>query len=123
VGISYQIVDGIVFTTMEATLSLGDVRVYLAAVLADPAYHAGMPSLVDCRQVTALLSPADLRTIAAEIANITTAPVAGRCAVLAASDVVFGLVRMYEAYSEGAPVEVRAFRDYDEAMAWLRTGS
>lgn len=122
-GISYQIVEDVVFSNIEATSSLDDVRAYLVAVLADPAYRAGMPSLVDCRKVTALLSPAELRAIAAEIASITTAPVAGRCAVLAASDVVFGLVRTYEAYSEGAPIEVRAFRDYDEAMAWLRTGS
>lgn len=122
-GISYQIVDGIVFTTMEATLSLDDVRAYLVTVLADPAYQPGMPSLVDCRKVTALLSPAELRAIAADIGSTTAAPVTGRCAVLAASDVVFGLVRMYEAYSEGAPIEVRAFRDYDQAMAWLRNGS
>ena len=122
-GISYQIVDGIVFTNIEATFSVDDVRAYLVAAVADPSYRAGMPSLVDCRQVTALLSPAELRIIAAEIASITTAPVAGRCAVLAASDVVFGLVRMYEAYSEGAPVDVCAFRDHDAAMAWLRTGS
>lgn len=118
-AISYRIVDDMVFTEMGASFSLDDVRAYLAAVLGDPSYRSGMPSLVDCRHVTALLSPADLRVIAADIASVTTAPVSGRCAVLAATDVVFGMVRMYEAYSDGAPVEVRAFREKNEAMAWL----
>lgn len=122
-AISYRIIDGIVFTDMEASFSLDDVRVYLAAVMTDPSYRNGMPSLVDCRRVTALLSPEELRVIAADIGKLTTAPVSGRCAVLASSDVVFGLLRMYEVYSDGAPVEVRAFRDQNEAMAWLHTGS
>jgi len=104
VAISYRIVDDMVFTEMGASFSLDDVRAYLAAVLGDPSYRSGMPSLVDCRHVTALLSPADLRVIAADIASVTTAPVSGRCAVLAAT---------------ASTDEVRAFRDEDEAMAWL----
>ena len=122
-AITYRIVDEIVFTDMGASFSLDDVRGYLAAVMTDPSRRNGMPSLVDCRQVTTLLSPADLRTIAADIGTLTTSPVSGRCAVLAGSDVVFGLLRMYEAYSDGAPIEVRAFRDPDAATAWLQAGS
>jgi hypothetical protein len=55
-----------------------------------------------------------------EIKAPTTSPVPGRCAVLAGSDVVFGLLRVYEAFSDGAPVTVRVFRDRNRALAWLK---
>ena len=74
---------------------------------------------MDCRKVKALMKPEDLRVIAADIEKMTVVPAPGRCAVLAGSDVVFGLLRMYEAYSDGSPVEVRAFRDAAEARAWV----
>ena len=121
-AISFRIERDMVLTDMGATPSLDEVLAYLAAATTAPGFHAGMPSLVDCRQLTTQLSAAELRAIADEIKQLTTSPVAGRCAVVAASDVVFGLSRMYEVYSEGAPVEVRTFRDWDRAVAWLTEG-
>jgi hypothetical protein len=112
-------VGDVVFTEISEMFTVDDLRAYLVAVPKEPAFRPGMPSLVDCRKVKALLSPDELRLIAADVAQMSPAPAPGRCAVLAATDVVFGLVRMYEAYSEGSPVEVRVFRAVDEAMAWL----
>lgn len=43
-----------------------------------------------------------------------------RCAVLASSDVHFGLGRMGAVYSEAKGVVTSVFRDHDEALAWLR---
>ena len=122
-AISYRVAGGTVLTSIDGTVTADDVRAYLRQAVTDPAYHAGMPSLVDCRQVTSLLSAEDLRAIAADIQGLTTSTVPGRCAVLAASNVVFGLLRMYEVFSEDAAIEVRAFRDLDQAMMWLEGAS
>ena len=46
----------------------------------------------------------------------------GRVAVVVRRDVDFGLARMYEAYVAESPAELRVFREYSEAVAWLVSG-
>jgi hypothetical protein len=40
-------------------------------------------------------------------------------AVVAASDVHFGLSRLGSVYSEGVGVEAQVFREVESALAWL----
>jgi hypothetical protein len=49
--------------------------------------------------------------------------VAGKIALVAASDLVYGLARMYEALLDGVPVDTHAFRTIAEAEHWLQSGS
>jgi len=42
-----------------------------------------------------------------------------KVAVLAPGDVSFGLARMCEAFSDGAPWKFEVFRSADAALAWL----
>jgi len=44
---------------------------------------------------------------------------AGRMVIDAPDDVPFGIARMFQAYREGSPIEVRVFRLADEARRWL----
>jgi hypothetical protein len=118
-GISYRIVDGVLRTTVAGSAAADDVRAYLAAVRADSRYRPGMHTLVDCRTVATLLSSADLRSIAEEVRAMSPPSVYRRIAMLASTDVVFGLIRMYEAFAETSSLEVQAFRDECEAIAWL----
>jgi hypothetical protein len=43
----------------------------------------------------------------------------GRVAMVAASDVTYGMFRMWQIRREGLGYEVRVYRDIDEARAWL----
>ena len=43
----------------------------------------------------------------------------GKLAIIAPRDLLFGMARMYEILRDGSPVEVRVFRDRDEARSWL----
>jgi hypothetical protein len=45
--------------------------------------------------------------------------IGGRCAVVAQSDVHFGMSRMGTAYSENVGVVARVFREPEAALAWL----
>jgi hypothetical protein len=45
--------------------------------------------------------------------------VSGRTALVAESDVNFGMARVAHAYSDGVIPNMRPFRDRDEAIAWL----
>lgn len=44
----------------------------------------------------------------------------GRCAVVAETDLQFGLSRMGSAYSDSVGVDARVFRSRAEALDWLR---
>ena len=43
----------------------------------------------------------------------------GRVAMVAASDITYGVFRMWELRREGLNYEVRVFRELDAALAWL----
>ena len=49
--------------------------------------------------------------------------VGGRCAVVAESDVHFGLSRLGAVYGEGVGVDAQVFRNVEDAVHWLKTGT
>jgi hypothetical protein len=124
VAISYIIENGILLTSFLGDVTPDDVRSYRAAVRADPAAGPGLLALVDCRKASKLFSTADLKTLAAEAVDVYAhTRVRQRCAVVVASDVAFGLARMYEMLLKDTPIDLEFFRDAEEAMSWLRSGS
>jgi len=96
------------------------VRRYLDDLFEDAGFAPGMPGLIDCRTVKSLFTIADLRRLASESRKRPELQVPGRAAVLASSNLVYGLLRMYEVFTEGQPTEIRVFRKPEEAMLWLR---
>ena len=108
------------FATLDGPTGYQDVRRFLDKLFADPRFRRGMPSLIDCRRVKNLFSIADLRKTAADHKRRPELKVPGRAAVVASSNLIYGLLRMYEVFSEGAAVEIRVFRKPEEALAWLR---
>jgi hypothetical protein len=121
VPVSYRAVGNIVFADIDGCLSVEEVRADLLDVITDQVHLGGMAALLDFRSVSTLLSSASLRSVAAELRKLTSAQRQPRCAILADSDVVFGLLRMFETYCDGVGVEVRAFRDRGDAIEWLST--
>ena len=119
-GVSHRIENDVLYTTIEGEFTPDDIRAYREGLRADPAYHAGMHALVDCRRVSALFSAEDLRALANDLERPPSAFVGPwRCAIVVASEVIYGLVRMYDAYLQTDTIDVRPFRDFDEAVAWL----
>jgi hypothetical protein len=119
VAISYRFEGDFLFTTIEGETGYADVKAYLDTLLEDPGFRPGMPGLIDCRGVKSLFSIADLRRTAADARRRPELQVPGRAAVLASSNLVYGLLRMYEVFNEGNPAEIRVFRQPEEAMTWL----
>jgi hypothetical protein len=68
-----------------------------------------------------VMTSEDLRAIATQAAPYTDVRRGGRTAILCASDVDFGLGRMFQAFVEilAAPFDLMVFRDPGEARAWL----
>jgi hypothetical protein len=122
VSITYRFEGEFLFTTIEGATNYEAVKSYLDELCADPLFKPGMPGLIDCRKVTSLFSIRDLRQTAADSKTRPQLQVPGRAAVLATSNIIYGLLRMFEVFNEGNPAEIRVFRKLEEAMAWLKGG-
>jgi hypothetical protein len=86
------------------------------AVAADPAFDPTYSQLGDLREVERFdIETATLRREAMETIFAPTA----RRALVASSDVGYGLSRLYGTNAELAPQNVRVFRELEEAERWL----
>lgn len=119
-AITYRFEGDFLYTTIEGETSYEDVKAYLDGLVVDPRFRPGMPGIIDCRRVTSLFSILDLRRTAADARARPQMQVPGRAAVLASSNLIYGLLRMYEVFNEGNPSEIRVFREPEKAMEWLR---
>ena len=117
---TYRFEDEFLFTTIEGETGYEEVKKYLDDLMLDPGFRPGMPGVIDCRRVTSLFSILDLRRTAADAKTRPELQVPGRAAVLASSNIVYGLLRMYEVFNEDNPAQTRVFRELEPAMAWLK---
>ncbi len=98
-------------------ISFDDFRTTLREMLEDPDFDPSFGRLWDIREARLILSGDDVRGLAQVVRKF----VGGRrSAVVAQSDLAYGLARMYSALVEEAGIDVQAFRDMDEAMTWLQ---
>lgn len=104
----------------SGALSVEDLLQYFAASRADPEFEPSMHRLMDLREVTQLPSSADVRSLATFVR--TKAPTeTARMAILASSDLAFGVSMMFKAFV-GYGERLLVVRDEAEANAWLATG-
>lgn len=79
-----------------------------------PRWHAPF----DVRESTESRSSDELRGIASAIAQQRDI-LSGRCAVLVRGDLYYGLARMVSAWLDLDDVDMRVFREPEEAVTWL----
>jgi hypothetical protein len=102
---------------LTGELLLGHYR-QLVAIDAEAPLHA---EVVDFRGVTGTdVTPSTLRRVGEQIAHhYPEDPGQLRCAVLAPTDLGFGISRMYEMGSSPDAIDTQVFRTLDEALSWL----
>ena len=99
-----------------------DVIATFEKAVNDPLCPNPVSLLVDVRQSQTLeLQPVPEIRRVAEYLGPFRARIGGRAAVVASSDVHFGLSRLGSVYSETVGVEVQVFRDLESAVNWLAT--
>ena len=88
--------------------------------LADAARPTLRGLLYDVResQVVGKRSTSEVRDAVAFFSSLRN-EVGQRAALLAGSDVGYGVMRMVAAWAEGCDIDAEVFRDRDEALAWL----
>ncbi len=110
--------EGIVRTVVSGVVVDADLRGHEDQLAADPHFEPGMGQVIDGRFVEALnVSAEAVRNFVAYERSRYSARFAGhRVAIVASSDVVFGMARMYQTLSG---VEVGVFRSMPEALTFL----
>jgi len=98
-----------------------DITARFVAAMKDPACPRPVALLVDVSrsEVLAGRPAAEIKRVA-EFLGPYADRIGGRCAVLAPTDVHFGLSQMGSVHSERVGVTSRVFRGRDEAVAWLK---
>lgn len=94
----------------------GDLQANQREVAADPRFEPGYSQLYDFSEVT------EVRATNEGVRGLVRTSVFARDsrrAIVAPSDIVFGMVRMYELTGDLDPRVFRVFRNIGEAMAWL----
>ena len=88
---------------------------------ADARWTQGMPLLMDLRTATPTLSSEGVRDVITTVAPDLAHRVPYRVAVVASTDLTYGLSRVAETYGELAalPSDFRVFRTLAEALGWL----
>jgi hypothetical protein len=107
----------LVYTRFSGNVSDADFLEHLKSLYEDQRFDSSMPELVDLRDVTDVSLSPDM--IASSARWPLHAPNARR-AVVAPSDFLFGLSRMYESYrGEAGADQFRIFRTLPPALEWL----
>ncbi|HET9424653.1 MAG TPA: hypothetical protein VFO55_04710 [Gemmatimonadaceae bacterium] len=99
-------------------LTIDDLIGYLTESRAHPDFDPGMDRWMDLREITQLPSSEDVRALAVYVR--TRAPVeTARMAILASSDLAFGVAMMFKALV-GYGDRLVVVRNEDDAADWLK---
>ncbi|HEU4928803.1 MAG TPA: hypothetical protein VFU38_03165 [Candidatus Krumholzibacteria bacterium] len=117
---SYKLKGDLLKMELVGVTEPDDVIATFVRAVNDPQCPNPVSLLVDVRQSQTLeIQPIPEIRRVAEYLGPYRARIGGRAAVVAASDVHFGLSRLGSVYSETVGVEVQVFRDLESAVTWL----
>ncbi len=122
-AIKYQIDPemGVIYVNLAGKVCDDEFSAALDQALRDPDYHVGMSGLIDFRAVERFdVSTRVIREAVTTIAKTMNGfKYPWRTAIVAPTDMVYGLSRMYQILREGSMEEVGVFRDAGDAGKWL----
>jgi len=108
------------------TRCIGDVTpaevvAHFRALAEEPHLPERLDVLLDFRELTAYPDSRQLQSIGIEIRQRLAKVAWGRCAVIGATDLAFGIGRMFEMITEPSFRGTMVFRDLESAIRWLDT--
>ena len=124
-GIEFRIdsEEGIFYMVVDGDLDVDDFITGLTEIMTYEDFEKGMGAIFDLMASTWESDPEDLRRISRFLIENSERIGPSRCALVVGSDRAYGMSRMFEVFSGETSVNVRVFRDLDEAKRWLTEGS
>jgi hypothetical protein len=122
-GIQYVIDEhfGLVVAEARGHVEDRDLLDYAKRLLADPDRTRAKHELVDLRRVddSSEVSSAGVRRLAEFWSDRSAMMAGGRLAIIAPSEVGYGMSRMYQILRSDGPDSIQVFRQRGEALRWL----
>ena len=110
----------VLFVTFEGSLADEDLVKYAHQATGDANIPSGHDELVDLRGAEeGNVNSHTLQQIADLFTRGDKSPEQSRVAIVAERDIAYGLSRMYQAFRSDSPLDLRVFREMNEARAWL----
>lgn len=120
---AYQIseTDKVVFAVFEGTVTTEEFWSYRSELANDPAWKPGFDQLVDVRKISdEVVTVEETRSLAGGASEAIHPRLGdGKLAIVVATDLHYGIARMYEVQSGDSPRPVQTFRDIAPALEWL----
>jgi len=88
---------------------------------ADASLPGRLDVLLDLSRMESLPESAQLRSVAGEVGRLREKLEWGTWAIVAPRDALFGMLRVFEVFTEGSLARSRVFRQRDEAEEWLNS--
>jgi hypothetical protein len=119
--VTYQIDKArqLIRTRCVGPVTIEEVLGHFRELERDPECPGHLDVLLDLSEETSLPKPQNLREITSAIRGIRETVRFGKCAIVAPSDGLFGLLRMFEVFAEQYFHESYVFRTTEEAEKWL----
>jgi len=119
VPIQLALDDVVIHTILEGHVTDEELLSHYALPIFQE-HRAAWRELVDGREVTDMAVTAEGQRRLAALATTSAERLRGwRVAMVASSDVMYGMFRMWELQREGLGYEVHVFRDIEEARTWV----
>ena len=118
ISINYDPKQNVLFTDVTESVSFDDIMSYYSEVEGmnlNPQHSV----LADFSEADIDLNYDDVFRMASRRRNISGGSKAVKIAVVAKSDLVFGIARMYGAMVNDGSLEANTFRDRAKAVQWL----
>ncbi len=119
--IQYQIDRSIrrITTRAFAEVTIEEVLEHFDELSADPSYEPELDVLLDLVDCKTLPGIDEIRSAAGRVMADLSSLRFGRLAIVAVSDALFGMLRMFHTLSEAAFSDAQIFRGRDQALQWL----
>jgi hypothetical protein len=119
--VTYQIdrSQGIIRTQCVGDVTLEEVLDHFQVLERDPNCPPRLDVLLDLSESTSVPASGQIMVVSNAIAELRSSVRFDVCAVVAATDVLFGMARVFEALANDHFLRVRVFRTFPEAEEWL----
>lgn len=105
---------------MHGDLSDEDLIGYANHAVVDEQIEAATNDFIDLSAVVTISASSEaLRRVNAILVEGGRTRNEGKMAILAPTDLAFGMARMFQSYHDAGAIEVQVFRTAHEARAWL----
>jgi hypothetical protein len=121
-SVSYAFFGNVLRMDLEGVYPPEDVVESFRRALNDPEFPENARLLIDVTRSQSLADrhAEELKGVVDAFASVIQ-QVGNRCAILAQSDVHYGLMRMAGAFADLHDAEARVFKSEDEAIRWLNS--